>query len=226
MKTTSDKSNRAIQELMGLVFEKAGEESNEKTGYGLSSYLERTFGEKIKERTLIRYYDGYVRGIMRERKRPNKINLNVLSEYIGYKDYNDYLRRDVAKRRIKKCRTCLMLSLSTNSVLLAGLIFFVYHYYQKNCMLWVEDHYERARCSGLSNETVLNKNAIDSMRRIYPCDTTTFFKDSNPMLWYDRSGNRITFFNFCGKHPTNGKTLKPITQDIIDAYIEPCESME
>ncbi len=96
---------------------------------------------------------------------------------------------------------------------------------KKECMQWQKDHFEAVVCetkaNGIANlysTMPLNKNMLD-FRKVEICDTTTFFKHNKPILWYCKNGDHLDFFNGPGFNPENEKPLKPITQYMIDKYI-------
>lgn len=97
----------------------------------------------------------------------------------------------------------------------------------KNCMVWVKNHYEAAeydKVKDTAEVSPLNQDLLDNFKKISVCDTTTFFKNGNigkPLFWYGRALNKkeYEYFNQPGLHPETGKTLKPITKYIIGKYI-------
>lgn len=98
----------------------------------------------------------------------------------------------------------------------------------RDCMVWSEDHYEVVSCDEISNSkslfgpTVLKKEEgiISKFKKIKVCDTTSFFKMGKPSVWYGKSFNGdYECFTAPGLHPETEKTLKPITQYIIDRHI-------
>jgi hypothetical protein len=97
---------------------------------------------------------------------------------------------------------------------------------EKPCMIWKEDHYERTTPELASNPMVkyeaIDNDKLQSMKKITPCDTTTFFRDGMPVVWYSRQNNAFEYFTYPGLHPVSGKTLKPITRTIINGHISPC----
>ncbi|MFV8352536.1 hypothetical protein [Flavobacterium sp. XS2P14] len=97
---------------------------------------------------------------------------------------------------------------------------------KKECMQWQNDHYEAVVCEtkavgflNLYSTMPLNKNMLN-FRKIKVGDTTTFFKNNKPILWYCKTGNHLDFFSEPGFNPENEKPLKPITQYMIDKYIK------
>lgn len=96
----------------------------------------------------------------------------------------------------------------------------------KDCMQWHIDHYRQVDCSevqGIMAEgpmTVKKEPLIfEKMRKINVSDTTTFFKDGKPVVWYGKNNKKCEFFSHYGLHPETGKTLKPVTKYIVDKYV-------
>jgi hypothetical protein len=99
-------------------------------------------------------------------------------------------------------------------------------FFKKTCMQWQKDHYEVVECEteevGIVNvysKLPINENML-GLKKIAVTDTTTFFKHNKPVLWYCKIGDHLDFFNGPGFHPENDKTLKPITQYMIDKYVK------
>jgi hypothetical protein len=237
-----------IKILIRSVFEKAKKESKETSGYALSKYL---YDEEIgiSDRNLNRYYNFYIEGRKEERINPDNPTLDLLAKYLKYEKFGEYvaqgerLEKEISEIFEKKqtqlerkysslgskYRKLRMGSVFTFIMLGLGLAFFMVKYFEENCMIWAEDHYEKVQCSGKAAQTELNMISMNRFRQITPCDTTTFFRNGNAAVWYDKSNNTLTYFTYPGKHPINGKALKDITQDIIDAHLNPlrnCDSIE
>ena len=98
----------------------------------------------------------------------------------------------------------------------------------EDCMVWNKDHYEEIPCEQVSNAMTLFKpmlikkdeSLISNFKKIKACDTTSFFKMGKPCIWYGKSfDGSYEYFTAPGLHPETGKTLKPITQYIIERRI-------
>ena len=96
----------------------------------------------------------------------------------------------------------------------------------KDCMQWSNDHYELVDCSssvqGISsrNEIIPIKKEELDLKKIKVTQQTPFFQNNKAIVWYCKKNNKIEYFSASGFHPENGKPLKPISQYIIDKYIE------
>lgn len=116
-----------------------------------------------------------------------------------------------------------------NILILTGIIcllFLVYYFaQQKQCMQWSGNHYEEVNCDlkiqeiGTYNVAEPLDERIINLRKIQVCDTTTFFKNGEAVIWYVKVGDSVEFFNTHGRHPENKKPLRPVTQYIIDKYL-------
>ncbi len=122
---------------------------------------------------------------------------------------------------LKKCGIAVML------LLIIGLLGFgikTTFFPNKNCMVWVKNHYEAADYDAVKDSLeviVYNQNLLDNFKKVTVCDTTTFFKNGKPLFWYakDSHKNDLECFTQPGLHPETGKTLKPITEYIVNKYI-------
>ncbi|KQB39408.1 hypothetical protein [Flavobacterium aquidurense] len=113
-------------------------------------------------------------------------------------------------------------------VLCIGFAVIFFAFPAKGCMQWSGDHYDIVDC-GLkapdNNIVLLDPNQIN-LKRIKVCDTTHFFKNGKPVVFYARSGDSLECFNQIGPHPERPtQYLKPITQYMIGEYIsnKPCK---
>ncbi len=88
----------------------------------------------------------------------------------------------------------------------------------KNCMVWMEDHYEKIDCNDpeINGYSVkLDEELLEHFRKVSYSDTLTFFNlYGKPLIWYSKSNGVYELFTYHGLHPVTGKTLKPITETI------------
>ncbi len=115
------------------------------------------------------------------------------------------------------------------SIVLVVLGYIGYSLGDKKCMEWKGDHYEKVYCSGNDKQDSLDMRILRNFKQVFLKKCDTFFIDENPKkpkIWYDKSNNKVTLFTTSGIHPTNDKTLKPITPTIIDGHLDPCEIKE
>jgi hypothetical protein len=106
-----------------------------------------------------------------------------------------------------------------------GFLISYYFYPKKQCMQWSGDHYDKVDCkpqiSGIGIFNLIDpfdENQFE-LKKISVCDTTTCFKNGQAIIWYRKISNtRVDFFNLDGKHPENGKDLRPVTPHIFNKY--------
>ena len=95
---------------------------------------------------------------------------------------------------------------------------------KKGCMQWQKDHYELVDCSiagiGIMNEIKPTVEEELKLKKIEVSIQTRFFQKNKAIVWYCKNNGKQEYFNSAGFHPENGKPLKPISQYIIDKYIE------
>lgn len=132
---------------------------------------------------------------------------------------NPFFENSFLERKSKK----IIFAIIFIALSFAFIGYFVFQ--QKQCMQWSEDHYEMVDCSLYTEDPVkfksikpLDKNLMD-LKKIQVCDTTTFFKNGEAIIWYAKTEKGIDFFNTHGRHPENENALKPVTHYIIDKYI-------
>lgn len=116
--------------------------------------------------------------------------------------------------------------------LFIGFVVIYFAFPNKKCMQWSGDHYEIVECEleiqsagNFSNIEILNPTLVN-LKKIKVCDTTHFFKNGKPVVFYARSGDSLECFNQIGPHPERpSQYLKPITQYMIGEYIsnKPCK---
>lgn len=93
---------------------------------------------------------------------------------------------------------------------------------KKECMFWKNDHYEEVFCDEKiegANVIALNEERLKLFRKIKSPDTLTA-ENAMGKIWYDKSDKKVEFFTYYGIHPTNGKTLKPVTPYILETYVQ------
>lgn len=100
---------------------------------------------------------------------------------------------------------------------------------EKECMEWKGDHYELVDCkseqSRLMHIPPIPFDPLEfNRKKLEVCDTTTFFKNNRPVVWYSKKDNVVEFFNMDGNHPERTDCeLRKITPYMIDKYVPPCK---
>ena len=91
-------------------------------------------------------------------------------------------------------------------------------------MQWNTNHYEVVDCSTESSGFLdpripIHKDRL-GLKKLDPKTIKNYFENGEPRVWYAKIDDKIELFNQPGLHPTTGKTLKPITQYIINKYLK------
>lgn len=115
-------------------------------------------------------------------------------------------------------------------IILTGVVFFIVHQIftaHKDCLEWKNDRYVEVDCDSKSNSFVNLNTKIPyneyllQIRKITPTDTTTYFKEGKAIIWYCKDNNgKLELFNSPGFHPETESPLKPITNYMINKYLE------
>ncbi|MCP9201336.1 hypothetical protein MKO06_15610 [Gramella sp. GC03-9] len=214
-----------MKEFLEQIFNKAERESGLKSLRGRCEYISESLLENFKYqlsyKSLERYY--------KNESSPKGETKDMLAKYLGYSDYNEFIlnkhsgdneKIEVESHKgpyaIKGFKQWILVSLIP-LIGTAGYVGFLNG--SEECMVWVEDHYEPIKCEGELGEVAYRSFLVKNFRQIEVSDTTTFFKNGEVQVWYDKYKNDLYYFTAPGINPENGKTLKPITNYMIDKYV-------
>ena len=218
------KNEELIEELMVLVFKKTVKDSSATSGYAISKYLYNAIDEKIAERTLLRYYDGYMLKKEGGKTKPNAFNLDVLSFYLGFENFSAFSTPKKSTNKKESITLNKKLSLIGSTIIVSCIGYITYDSTKENCMIWVDNtHYETVSCEEKGDlESVLkDMYVLENFKRITPDSTYTFFTiDGKENLWYGKNSlGDLEYFTSHGKHPITDGTLKKITPYMIKNHI-------
>ncbi|WP_299522536.1 hypothetical protein, partial [Winogradskyella sp.] len=234
METEEINREEQIKGLILLVFDKAKRKSKKNKAYGLSKFLELIVD--IDQRTLTRYYNGYILNREADRRTPYDYNLDTLSRYLGFNNFAGYCSNiENLKVKIalieknneleKKLDKIKKIAFVCCLILLIVAFLFIHKYYKKNCMIWVEDHYEKIRCSGLETEKQLDVETLENLKKVTICRDSILTSKGKSITHYLKLNNKVEFFTYHGSHPIyEEKTLKEITPRIIERHVQACDS--
>lgn len=96
---------------------------------------------------------------------------------------------------------------------------------ENQCMTWKKDHFEEIACDEIIEEgtgIVVPKDdyLIQNFKKIVPCDTTTYFRNGKPCVWYGKSPDgEYEYFTAPGQHPLTDKSLDEITEYMIKKHL-------
>jgi len=232
--------NKPIKYLIVEVFEKAIETSSETSINGYCNYLELTFRDDLKcyegtsYRSFLRLYKKYVLGTEPKNAAPRPKLLTVMSQYLGYKDFEDFIMHnkhefgdtiDPSPMPVKDSKTknperiiIIVLGLLISGMLLYNII--IDGETPPECMIWEKTHFKKISCElGLH---------LDKAGEIRGFDVK-LFKDMKMIpknqvqvgnsYYHKVNRDSIEFFSMHGKHPVNDDDLKPVTDYIYNKYV-------
>ncbi|MDT0678752.1 hypothetical protein [Autumnicola musiva] len=216
--------DKFLQDIFVKAKEESGEDSLRKWAEYIAEYLLEEVKYPLSVKTLERYYNGETE--------PNLEKRNKLAVFLGYSDYREYKagmqetqpkEEDSEKtgegKSNKKYRKRIMLLVSLIGILVLGAGYLGYSSGSEDCMIWKEDHYEVTPCEGKAGETKKTLHLLENFRQIEVSDTTTFFRNGKANVWYDKHENELYFFSAPGINPETGKTVKEITDYMINKYV-------
>lgn len=214
--------------------------SKSKAAEQLSDYIDHEMNFQFGERRLRDYFNAALLGEDIELKQ--KAVRNGLAKYLGYEDFKDFLIRNTETEKdlqkeemaettqkfnayfissfLKRNRTTILIILGC---LIAYLV--INSINKEKWMTWNGTQYEKTDFDSREMENgqilLFNENQIDHFKKIQPdCVTHFFNSEGNAQIWYGKNQKgELEYFTDLGKHPETGKTLKPITQYMIEKYI-------
>lgn len=214
--------------------------SKSKAAEVLSEYIDNELNFQFGERRLRDYYNAASSGEEIELKQ--KAVRDGLSKFLGYADFSEFQLRvredkkvlqvqnegDVEERDkiyflvgfFKRNRTTVVIILACLAA-----YFLIDFVNRERWMKWngkefVETDFDSRE---LENGQIFlfNKTQVEHFNKIQPdCDTQFFNSEGNAKIWYGKNRQgELEYFTDLGKHPETGKTLKPITQYMINKYV-------
>ena len=187
----------------------------------LSEYIFEKFKYSISTKSLTRYYKG--------ESSPNQKVKDYLAQYLGYESYDIYLKWNSTSNQIDKLEEKKKSRLFSIKKLIVALSFFMvvatssylgYIGGKEECMIWNNDRYIKTECSGSSEERKFIPHIYNNLKKVEVSETTAFFNNGEVQIWYYKSNGELEYFSSPGKHPVSGKTLKPISEYMIEKYIK------
>jgi len=159
---------KIYEDVVKAAFAKAQQTQIPNQKYKLASYLTTKIQEianvMVASRTLVNYYDRYVEGKEATNK-PKHENIEFLCQYLGFENYIEYIQSLLLKKEEPKpalLTTQKELNIPAQKVMtpisyryhiilavlfITGVLLSVHLSRQKECMIWVVDHYETIDCS-------------------------------------------------------------------------------
>ncbi len=221
--------------LLLKAFEKAGKDIgsevvNRQAIY-LSEFIFENSGETYGEKSLIINYNR-ARSDSETKIEFKQYVVQSLCSFLEFKNFQEFNKRNPKPETSdtsNNFKEKLFIWVKKNKILLTILILVSILFFvsvdRQRWMIWNSDHYVEANfdANKVQNGTLklYKEDRIENFRRIEPDSTYTFFnKDGSVRLWYGKnSQGDLEYFTDLGLHPETGKTLKPITQYMINKYI-------
>ena len=231
--------------LVLRAFDKAEEELFEKgilkpsltqIATELSQYIEEQKKFTLGERSL-RIYRGDAIKLEKEEKDINikqLVVVNALCEYLGFDNYPSFVQnlgtnniKTTQIPSIEKMSISLKIAIVISALLI--LSFFIYNYtHRQRWMYWEGNHYTEINFDSKKYADgqikLYNEENILHLKKVeVNCDTIFFNADKSVKFWYGRNKSKeLEYFTYPGLHPQTGKTLRPITNYMINKWI--CEN--
>ncbi|QAA82677.1 hypothetical protein EI546_13535 [Aequorivita sp. H23M31] len=205
----------------------------------LSDFIEQEMNFQFGERRLRDYYNAASQGEDIELKQ--KAVRDGLAKFLDYADFSDFLIRNSEEKKVleieeigrtSKGRAFFLGSFfrrnRTTVLIILGclLAYFILDFVNKEkWMKWDGNEFVETDFDSKELENgqifLFNKSQMEHFNKIQPdCNTQFFNSEGNPQIWYGKNRKgELEFFTDLGKHPETGKTLKPITQYMIDKYV-------
>jgi len=223
------------------AFKKAENQCGNCTKHGLSSHLEKVFTNDLKfsinKITFVRYYEKYIDNDKKNTSNPSSDLLNKVSEYLGYINYEDFVTKNckeeisntdekfnsinVFKSFLKKYNVTIIVS----CLLIIGFAV----YFSKNKQRWMvwngnqyvevkfdAEKYNSGQLKLYSEEKIINFKKIP-----FNYKTDFFYSNEHRKIWYGQNRKKeVEYFTALGLHPETGKMLYPVTESMINKYID------
>lgn len=198
----------------------------------LANFINENEGFKLGERSFRDYYNDAKKlsGEDSDISIKQLKVINGLCKYIGFDHYQAFLKNvnhDKEKSKFNRVKVLIKenkVVLSITSLII--ITFIVYNSVTKQrWMIWQDDHYVEVKFDidkyNLNQLKSYKEERILYFKQIIPNCNQKFFKDNGTEnLWYGKNQNKeLEYFTALGLHPETEKTLKPITQYMIDKHI-------
>ncbi|MDY2588192.1 hypothetical protein [Winogradskyella aquimaris] len=192
----------------------------------ISIFINEDCKIQINPRTLRNYYKDALEDPEKDISISRTDVINSLCQFIGYSNYQDYVKTKNSHPKLRASKKYNIIGLIVLiSIFIVSILFFKKN--EPRLMIWNNDHYEEVEFNlekyKLSDLKVYKQERIDNFKKIEPtCDYQFFDADGTVLIWYGKNTNKdYEFFTDLGLHPETGKTLKPITDYIIEKHICP-----
>lgn len=153
----------------------------------------------------------------------------ALSHYLDYKDYPTFLAANKTNELNEGGKMKILWSKNKITIIVSLIIIVCVLLYnsltRQRWMIWQEDNYIEVKFDlekyNVNQLKVYKEERIEFFKKIKPTCTYEFFnEDGSVKVWYGKNKDKeLEYFTAYGLHPETGKTLKPITQYMINKYV-------
>lgn len=226
------KPNIMHRKLLLKAFEQAKNEVNSDKVFTRARHLSEQIYEinqfTFGERSLTEKYKA-ISGNPESDINLRKEVLEALSKYMGYNSFFDFSKayeeenqpaKNTLVAFIKKYRAIFIVPI----LLISSILIYNYTTRQR-WMVWQNDHYVEVDFNvkkyDVNQLKIYNEERILYFRKVDPkCDDPFFNTDGSVLIWYGKNkAKKLEYFTALGLHPETRKTLKPITQYMINKHI-------
>ncbi len=170
--------------------------------------------------------------------------INGLCNYLGFENYEGFINKQITdistlgeQAKIdatskENIGTPINIWIRKNkivvtfSILLFAILIINTSFDKQRWMVWEKYHYVEVEADVKKYKSYqlkeLDQKLIKNFKKINSpdCNTDCFTIEGKAKVWYWKKNNKeIELYTSAGLHPTNGKTLKPITIHMIRKYI-------
>ena len=171
-----------------------------------------------------------------------QIVINSLCKYIGYENYIDFVENNLEFKKstdlphekqkntnLKSTEGFLKVMKNNKIAIIFGIIllslFAVFSINKQRWMVWDTNKYVEVKFDtekyNAGQLKIHKEERIKFFKKIEPnCEVIYFEENGQARIWYGKNlKGELEVFTSLGLHPQTGKTLKPISQYMIDKYI-------
>lgn len=219
--------NQLVIEVFKKAKQKSGTNKRHRNARIISDFISEVTEEGLGEARLAQYH-------RIAEKKIESIYLKAyvekaLCNYLGYASFEEFQLahpKDLKPTHlfIRLLGKCWFKFILYHIVLVLIGIGIYNHVKRKRWMVWEGKEYVEVKFDTDLYGTrlrVYKKQRIKYFKRVEAdCDTVFFNPDGSPKIWYGKNKDGLLqYFTDLGLHPETGKTLRPITQYMIDKYI-------
>jgi len=212
----------------------------------LSDFILENSSESFGVRSLRNYYKTALGANENEDIELKSYVIKSLCEYLNYEDYSDFILKNNLKKKDddggmiillpegevtrSNAKTNTKTFIIENKIILSICLFVIISiisinsFNQQRWMAWEGNRYTEVPFDSekFKNGQLLpyNETLFKYFKKVNPDSIPFFNKDGSARVWYGKNiQGELEYFIALGRHPETRKTLKPITQYMIDKYV-------